>query len=185
MSEFTRRAAYGVDGAAYLLGVTRDEVIQRIESGKLRAIKFGKYAVTYVIPATELPKRPKTKGPPPQDCEPGRTDRRLYRSKEQNIFAELHRVQGSKCAICQRPADKHTRLVVDHDHQTGYVRGLLCTQCNNAIGQLQDSPDLLRQAALYLEDNQFAKHKYTYTAASYDRLKVDKVQRRKRKASAA
>ncbi len=61
------------------------------------------------------------------------------------IFA----AQGGKCAICtQPPGDK--RLHVDHDHETGEIRGLLCSCCNTAIGQLQDDPDLAQAAADYL-----------------------------------
>lgn len=57
-------------------------------------------------------------------------------------------VQGGRCAICRRPAD----LVVDHDHVTGDVRGLLCSPCNTIIGLAGDSPGTLRRAAGYLEE---------------------------------
>lgn len=40
---------------------------------------------------------------------------------------------------------------VDHDHNTGLVRGILCGTCNTALGQMQDDPDLIRQLALYAE----------------------------------
>lgn len=62
----------------------------------------------------------------------------------QNMFAE----QCGRCAICLTPL---ARPHVDHNHATGRVRGLLCAKCNCGIGQLQDSPDLLLAAALYLE----------------------------------
>ena len=62
--------------------------------------------------------------------------------------------QGGFCAIC---GIEHTetpkRLAVDHNHNTGKVRGLLCSNCNRAIGLLQDNPGLLRKAADYLEEN--------------------------------
>ncbi|MFN2503529.1 MAG: endonuclease VII domain-containing protein, partial [Acidimicrobiales bacterium] len=54
--------------------------------------------------------------------------------------------QGGGCAICQRSADP-----VDHDHGTGLIRGLLCFTCNNALGDFEDDPVLLRKALAYVE----------------------------------
>ena len=54
--------------------------------------------------------------------------------------------QGGKCAIC----GKQKMLVIDHSHESGEVRGLLCTGCNVGIGLLQDSAELLKKAASYL-----------------------------------
>ena len=60
--------------------------------------------------------------------------------------------QGGLCAICRQPQRHATmrRLVIDHDHFTGAFRGLLCSNCNQALGLMGDDPDLLRQAAAYL-----------------------------------
>lgn len=54
---------------------------------------------------------------------------------------------GGVCAICKAEA----LLSVDHDHETGAVRGLLCSTCNFMIGHGKDDPALLRAAAAYLE----------------------------------
>lgn len=64
--------------------------------------------------------------------------------------------QDGLCAICQRPETERRKgilkkLAVDHCHNSGAVRGLLCSACNHAIGKLQDSPAILRRAAEYLE----------------------------------
>jgi hypothetical protein len=56
------------------------------------------------------------------------------------------RAQNGRCAICQ--ADDY--LVIDHDHKSGYVRGLLCASCNNGLGQFQDSTDVIQAAFDYL-----------------------------------
>jgi hypothetical protein len=51
------------------------------------------------------------------------------------------------CPICGRADPEH----VDHSHDTGVVRGILCFNCNGGLGQFRDSPDTLRDAAGYLE----------------------------------
>jgi Recombination endonuclease VII len=55
--------------------------------------------------------------------------------------------QGNACAICK---GTEARLDVDHDHQTGRVRGLLCWRCNVLLGHAHDLPELLEAAAKYL-----------------------------------
>ena len=45
--------------------------------------------------------------------------------------------QGGVCAICNKADQTGKRLAVDHDHETGQVRGLLCGQCNMWLGQLE------------------------------------------------
>lgn len=55
--------------------------------------------------------------------------------------------QGSVCAICGCLPP----LCVDHNHVTGVVRGLLCRNCNLALGGFKDNPDSLRKAITYLE----------------------------------
>lgn len=69
--------------------------------------------------------------------------------------ASMEESQGGKCAICGNPPSGKTRIAsvlhIDHDHQTGAVRLLLCMDCNVAIGRFKDNPDLCRKAAEYLE----------------------------------
>jgi hypothetical protein len=55
--------------------------------------------------------------------------------------------QGDGCAICKKSDD----LAIDHDHDTGLFRGILCRSCNAALGMFKDDSDLLRRAAEYLE----------------------------------
>lgn len=58
-------------------------------------------------------------------------------------------VQGGLCAICHEPP-LNRRLAVDHDHETGAVRGLLCTACNTTLGRFNDDPNRFEAAAAYL-----------------------------------
>lgn len=65
-------------------------------------------------------------------------------------YADLLRVQQATCAICRKVCPTGKRLAVDHDHQTGFIRGLLCTRCNMGIGQFQNNYQLLQKAATYM-----------------------------------
>lgn len=66
-------------------------------------------------------------------------------------YWEIYDFQGGCCYICRRSNGKKKRLSVDHDHQTGFVRGLLCTMCNKYIlGWSRDNPDMLQRAIDYL-----------------------------------
>jgi hypothetical protein len=63
--------------------------------------------------------------------------------------------QGGRCAICRtdEPGGKHnTHFMVDHDHETGEVRGFLCGACNVALGVMKDDSVRLRAAADYLDE---------------------------------
>ncbi|MER6995932.1 endonuclease VII domain-containing protein [Streptomyces sp. NPDC000410] len=62
---------------------------------------------------------------------------------------EMISSQMGICSICLAVPAVH----VDHCHETGRVRGVLCFNCNSAIGKLGDDPDTLRRAAAYLEGN--------------------------------
>ena len=54
-------------------------------------------------------------------------------------YLSMHREQDYKCKICKRHADEFKKgLVVDHDHKTGKVRDLLCTNCNSQLHVLEN-----------------------------------------------
>ena len=62
----------------------------------------------------------------------------------------LYAEQRGRCLICLRETlieDLH----VDHDHSTGYVRGLLCPKCNQGLGMFDDNTASLRRAIQYLQ----------------------------------
>ena len=84
---------------------------------------------------------------------------KLRRLKSYGItFAELNeriKEQNESCAICKIPFNKldpHS-INIDHDHRTGKVRGILCLNCNQGLGQFKDNSTNLRIAAEYLENN--------------------------------
>ena len=54
--------------------------------------------------------------------------------------------QQNKCAICEN----ETKLFVDHNHQTGKVRGFLCNMCNSGLGLFKDNITLMKKATEYL-----------------------------------
>ena len=67
-------------------------------------------------------------------------------------WEDIAKEQGYKCAICGTPRDElKNNLAVDHDHDTGEVRGLLCYACNRGIGLLKDSVEVLSKAVEYLQ----------------------------------
>lgn len=71
------------------------------------------------------------------------------------IYDSLLKSQDNRCAICNRHISEiKSNLVIDHNHTTGAVRGLLCSRCNTGIGQLGDSVDLLEKAIQYLKDGE-------------------------------
>ncbi len=65
-------------------------------------------------------------------------------------YEEMHTAQGGVCKICERPEPvSGRRLAVDHNHETGKVRGLLCTKCNTTAGWVEMHPNLIT----YLKGN--------------------------------
>lgn len=82
----------------------------------------------------------------------GRDQHRLKRyGLTPEAFAALLTEQGSRCAICRSLMVEE--VIVDHDHETGRVRGLLCRPCNSGIGHLGDDPARVRAALAYLEES--------------------------------
>lgn len=67
-------------------------------------------------------------------------------------YDEMLAAQGGLCAICRGECPTGKRLGVDHCHETGKVRGLLCKSCNTGIGSLADSIECLEAALAYLRE---------------------------------
>ena len=77
-----------------------------------------------------------------------RRDARVKYGIEFEDYQRMYSEQEGKCSICSVEAD---RLNIDHCHTTGKVRGLLCWDCNVAIGKFKDNVALLQQAIHYLQ----------------------------------
>jgi hypothetical protein len=72
------------------------------------------------------------------------------------------KAQNGVCAICSKPESvkikgKLIAMPVDHNHNTGKARGLLCTQCNRGLGLFRDNQEILKNAILYLIKNKIEK----------------------------
>lgn len=69
---------------------------------------------------------------------------------KREVIESLYSGSKGKCAICKIESEK---LVVDHCHSTGKVRGLLCIICNYGLGYFKDNPKSLSSAMKYLSKN--------------------------------
>jgi hypothetical protein len=110
-----------------------------------------------------------SKGPNRWRCA---TQRRAYQTRPDRVLADRNRNQAkyfnldvgelldlredlldsqdSKCGICGVLIDDDTAKL-DHEHETGRIRGLLCTKCNTGLGKLGDSIEGLERALAYLK----------------------------------
>jgi hypothetical protein len=66
---------------------------------------------------------------------------------DEKVYNCLMEEQNNCCAICKQDET----LIVDHNHQPGKVRGLLCSRCNTALGFLNDDPTRMMAAIKYLD----------------------------------
>ena len=69
-----------------------------------------------------------------------------------DIYDKMLADQGGVCKICKKTDSTGQRLAVDHCHSTNRVRGLLCRNCNTALGKFKDDTALLQNAIKYLND---------------------------------
>lgn len=89
-------------------------------------------------------------------------ERASYLRRKFNIsyadYMQMHERQHGLCASCGQPETFKDRrsgtlqvLAVDHDHETGKIRSLLCRDCNIALGYLRENPERIRKLANYVE----------------------------------
>ena len=102
-------------------------------------------------------------------------------------LSSMLEAQGGVCAICEQ-APGTTQFCLDHDHETGFVRGYLCDPCNRALGLFRDEPYILQAAIDYLEHShqrQFVKHEPQPTWAERGYIVPDSLRVREDRRAAA
>lgn len=108
----------------------------------------------------DTPTKPGT--PVCADCKVDARDATKARARDQRLRLNLYGLtqeqyddmlaaQLGQCAICQTDQPGRKGWAIDHCHETGLVRGILCNSCNLGLGLFRDSGDALLSAALYLE----------------------------------
>lgn len=87
---------------------------------------------------------------------------KYYYKHDSMIYDRLFELQNGVCAICGDPPEekptgrnrtKRALLATDHNHETGKVRGLLCYNCNFALGWIKDNPGRIQQIIDYLKND--------------------------------
>ena len=75
-----------------------------------------------------------------------------FKNKDaESFYSDKIQEQQGVCAICKNPENgRYVHLSIDHNHETGQLRGLLCNNCNRALGLFKDSIDVLNSAVKYL-----------------------------------
>ena len=84
-------------------------------------------------------------------CKQCRQIHRKFLREAQQQKSDILQKQNNACAICGITADEsHDKLVIDHNHETLTVRGVICSYCNKGLGFFKDSPTHLAMAIEYL-----------------------------------
>ena len=68
-------------------------------------------------------------------------------------YLEMYNAQGGKCKICGKELPEGQYLCIDHNKETGEVRGLLCPKCNKGLGLFNEEPENFIKAIEYLKEN--------------------------------
>lgn len=102
-----------------------------------------------------------------------------------DTYKALLALQGGACAGCGAVPEPRRKLYLDHDHLTGIVRGLLCRNCNFALGFAQDDVSILVHLVKYLEDTPAAKLVGKLAGVLYPTRKKYKRRHKKRRVKRA
>lgn len=90
--------------------------------------------------------------PPTFPIIPKRATTRVQRGLVKKQYDSMFLLQEGKCAICGKTSSENgQKLAVDHNHETGAIRGLLCSGCNSGLGYFHDNIELLEKSIEYLQ----------------------------------
>ena len=84
------------------------------------------------------------------DAAPIQSNRLLKYGLTRDDYEAMLRHQAGVCAVCHQTPVNSGIFHIDHNHDTGQVRGLLCRRCNVGLGMFGDNPNLLMWASIYL-----------------------------------
>jgi hypothetical protein len=146
------RERIAVRGAAYHAAhrEQRKAYDARYRAANREHIKTRQAAYSAGRAEQEKAKRAAYRASHPEEARESARDRqrKFEYGMTRDAFTELLGAQGGCCAICRAKHDR--RLHVDHNHETGRVRGLLCGHCNSGLGFFRDEAALLSAAIEYL-----------------------------------
>lgn len=84
-------------------------------------------------------------------------DKRAPKSGQAKSMEKQRPKKGEhfKCPICQKRSivGITAKVVADHDHHTGHIRGFICDSCNTGLGRFKNGDNYLKNAIRYLEEN--------------------------------
>ena len=88
-----------------------------------------------------------------RDCRRKMEGRDMNSAEKREWNRTKPHIQPFKCPICGKKtiAGVTSKIVLDHDHLTGEIRGWICDSCNTGIGRFQDNTNIMRKAIRYLE----------------------------------
>lgn len=149
-----KHLAHGLCAACYhkeYYAENKETIIQRIgEWGRNNKDKIASHRRTWKQNNKEKVRTDKREAARANPLASRKRHLRKYYDITPEIYDDMLREQDGVCGICR--SDNNGRvLCVDHNHETGEIRGLLCGNCNVGIGRLKDSAVLVESALRYLQ----------------------------------
>ena len=107
-------------------------------------------SLTYLAQFGIYTKKPKRTEEETKNLYKSRAFKRKYGISKEDFYV-LKFKQNNKCAICQNKLENDKKSHMDHCHNSGKLRGVLCVACNLGLGMFKDSLPILKSAAKYIK----------------------------------